>query len=241
MEELGFMGMLSVLEDVLGRLNSGELGGIDAFDKVIEHEWRYRQEKATTGRINRSKVQKGASLEDFDLTLKRTLSKGQLRDLSTLEWCDDGRPLILVGSTGVGKTFLARSLGLLACEKGKTVLFYSITDFIENLKIARQTDGYLKFRLKLTRPDLLILDDFGMRKLTSQESEDLRDIIEQRSYGRSTLITTQLPFDHWSEVIGDEIVLDALVDRLESPGWTVKIKGPSYRPELKKKLDAKTG
>ena len=113
-----------------------------------------------------------------------------------------GERLIIIGPTGVGKSYLARSLGLLACERGKTSLFISITDFIENQEIARACNGYLKFRASLVRPDVLVLDDLGMRKFTSQEAEDLRDVIEQRSYGKSTIITSQLPFDHWSEVLG---------------------------------------
>ena len=84
---------------------------------------------------------------------------------------------------------------------------------------------------------MLILDDFGTRKFTAQESEDLRDVIEHRSYGKSTIITTQLPTDHWSEVMGDEIIRDALIDRLQPESNTIKLDGPSYRPELAKKMD----
>ena len=79
----------------------------------------------------------------------------------------------------------------------------------------------------------------GMRKFTSQEAEDLRDVIEQRSYGKSTIITSQLPFDHWSEIIGDQIILDALIDRLEAPGITIKLKGESYRQKTKKEVAKK--
>ena len=147
--------------------------------------------------------------------------------------------MIVIGPTGVGKSYLARALGLLACERGKTSLFVTLTDFLEGLAIARACNGYLKFRGRLVRTDVLILDDLGMRKLTSQEAEDLRDIIELRSYGKSTLITTQLPVDHWSEVIGDEIILDALVDRLEPPGIVIKMKGDSYRVRLNKEVEKK--
>lgn len=125
----------------------------------------------------------------------------------------------------------------MACERGKTSLFMSVTDFLENQSLARATNTYLKFRERLTRPDLLIFDDFGMRKFSSQEAEDLRDVIEHRSDGKSNLITTQLPVDHWGEVIGDEIILDALVDRIEPPGVTIKFKGPSYRPKIRKSVD----
>ena len=237
LSELGFTGMLMNCEAVLTKLQSGEVHALEALDELLEREWRYRQERATLTRVQRSKIRKGASLEEFDFSFSRGITKPELRQLASLEWCDQGKPLILIGPTGIGKTYIARSLGLLACEKGKTSLFMTVTDFLEHQVIARSTNTYLKFRERLVRPDLLIIDDFGMRKFTAQEAEDLRDIIEHRSYGKSTLITTQLPVDHWGEVIGDEIILDGLVDRIEPPGLSIKFKGPSYRPKLQKSVD----
>lgn len=244
MAEMGFQGMLPVIESVIDRHQKGELHITEALDQLLEQEWRYRQERATTTRKIRSKIRKGASLEEFDLTAGRSITKADLKNLTKLEWCEQGRPLIFVGPTGIGKSYLARALGMLACEHGKTALFLTVTDFLENQALARASNSYLKFRASLVRPDVLILDDLGMRKLSSQEAEDLRDVIEHRSYGKSTIITTQLPVDHWGEVIGDEIIRDALIDRLETPGLVIPIKGPSYREKLKsenKGLEKKTG
>ena len=96
-----------------------------------------------------------------------------------------GKPLILIGPTGIGKTFIARALGLLACEQARRLCLSSTTEFLEHQALSRQSGNYLKIREKLDSTDLLLIDDLGMRKFTSQEAEDLRDIIEQRSYGKS--------------------------------------------------------
>lgn len=239
MLEMNFNGMLQIIESVIDQTQRGELHLTEALDRLLETEWRYRQSKAIATRKVRSKIRKGASLEDFDLSLQRGITKADLRQLSQMEWCTQGKPVIFIGPTGIGKSYLARSLGLLACDHGRMSLFLTITDFLENLSIARACNGYLKFREKLVRPDVLILDDLGLRKFNSQEAEDLRDIIEHRSYGKSTIITTQLPVDHWAEVIADEPILDALVDRLEPPGIVYKMKGPSYRPKISKEVEKK--
>jgi DNA replication protein DnaC len=237
MLEMGFQGMLPALENVLERLQKGELHVTEGIDLLLEHEWRYRQERAINTRKIRSKIRKGAALEEFDLSFPRGLTKADLRQLAKLEWCEQGKPLILVGPTGIGKSYIARSLGLLACERGKTSLFLSVTDFLEHQSIARAANGYLKFRAGLVRPDVLILDDLGMRKFTAQEAEDLRDVIEHRSYGKATIITTQLPADHWSEVMGDEIIRDALIERLQPATNTILMQGAGYRAESAKRVD----
>ncbi len=150
--------MLMNCEAVLTKLQGGEIDALEAIDELLDRESRYRQERATTTRVSRSKIRKGASLEEYDLTLNRGITKTELRELATLDWCTQGKPLLLIGPTGIGKTYIARSLGLLACEKGKTSLFMTTTDFLENQSIARATNTYLKFRERLTRPDLLIVD-----------------------------------------------------------------------------------
>ena len=147
--------------------------------------------------------------------------------------------MLLIGQTGVGKTFIAQALGLQACASGKTVLYMTFTTWLENLTLARSSGTYLKFRDKMAKPDVVILDDFGMRKLTATEAQDLCELLEERSIDRATVFTTQLPIDHWAEVIGDPVIADAIRDRLEHAALTITITGESYRGVKARKLAAK--
>jgi len=112
----------------------------------------------------------------------------------------------------------------------------TLTTWLENLALARSSGTYLKYRDKLAKPDLLILDDFGMRKLTAMEAQDLCETLEERSINKATLFTTQLPLDHWAEVIADPVIADAIRDRLEHAALTIHITGESYRGVKARKL-----
>lgn len=236
LSELRLDGMAGLLDKALEDAGRDGWSFLEILDHLLhaEAEWRDRRKLET--RIKQSKLKRDASFEDFDGTARRSITKAELREIYNLKWLEEGRPLVLVGQTGVGKTFLAHATGMHACARGKTVLFLSLTHWLEQQSMARATGSYLKFREKMIRPDLLILDDFGMRKLTSVEAEDLREIAEERSYGKSTLITTQLPPSHWAEVIPDPVLFEAIRDRFEAPGLLLKITGESYRAVKAKKL-----
>jgi len=175
----------------------------------------------------------------FFSSLISSISKTQIKDLYSLHWLADARPVLLIGQTGVGKTFLAQALGLHACSSGKAVLYMTFTTWLENLALARSAGTYLKFRDKCAKPDAIILDDFGMRKLTATEAQDLCELLEERSIDKSTVFTTQLPLDHWGEVIGDPVIADAIRDRLEHAALRITITGESYRGVKARKLAAK--
>jgi DNA replication protein DnaC len=236
--EMKLGGISEVLEKTLQDATQNSWGYSEFLDVLLQAENDHRQKKKAEGRIKASKLRRQASFEDFDYTAKRNITKAQVREIQSLQWCAQGRPLIIIGQTGVGKTFLAQAAGLHACLSGKSVMFMSVSTLLENQVLARSTSTYLKLRDKLTKPDLLILDDFGMRKFNSMEAEDLREIIEERSYGKSTVITTQLPLDHWSEVLPDPVIADAIIDRLDGLALQIKITGESYRKVKAKKLDS---
>jgi len=143
---------------------------------------------------------------------------------------------MLIGPTGVGKSFVAQAAGLHACASGKSVMFTSITKWLEHLNLARSSGSYLRYRDKLAKFDLIIFDEMGSRKLTATEAQDLCEILEERSINKSVVFTSQLPLDHWSEVIADTVIGDAIYDRLRHSALTIEVTGESYRGVKANKL-----
>jgi DNA replication protein DnaC len=206
-------------------------------DSYVEAD--HRQERKTLNRIKAAKFTVRPEFEDFDFTAKRSITKAEIKEIYTLGWLNDARPLLLIGETGVGKTFIAQAVGLHACASGKSVLYMSITALQENLAIARSSGTYLRYRAKLAKFDLIIFDEMGMRKFTATEAQDLCEIIEERSIDKSIAFTSQLLVDHWNEVIPDTVIFDAIRDRLEHSALTVNITGDTYRGVKARKLASK--
>jgi len=236
MAEMKLIGMSGAFDQVVSDATRDQTSYTEFLDALLQAEADYRHARKTGNRIKAARFTLRPSFEDFDFTASRSISKAQIKELYSLSWLEQGRPLLLIGQTGVGKTFIAQAAGLHACASGKSVLYMNITTWLENLTLARSSGTYLKYRDKLAKPDLIIFDDFGMRKLSSIEAQDLCEILEERSIGKSTAFTTQLPLDHWSEVIADPVIADAIRDRLEHSALTLHITGESYRGVKARKL-----
>jgi DNA replication protein DnaC len=239
MAEMKLLGMSDAFDRLVTEATRDQWSCTDFLDAMLQAENDYRSDRKTTRRIKAAKFALRPSFEDFDFTANRSITKAQIKDLYSLHWMSEARPVLLIGQTGVGKTFIAQAIGLHACASGKSVLYMTFTTWLENLALARSAGTYLKFRDKLAKPDLVILDDFGMRKMTATEAQDLCELLEERSIGKSTLFTTQLPLAHWAEVIGDPVITDAIRDRLEHAALALSITGESYRGVKARKLAAK--
>jgi DNA replication protein DnaC len=236
MAEMNMLGMLAVLDKTLAQATRDKISYTEFADILLQAEADYRQERKT---VNRIKAAKFTVRPAFDFTAERSITKAEIKEIYTLGWLNDARPLLLIGETGVGKTFIAQAVGLHACASGKSVLYMSITALQENLAIARSSGTYLRYRAKLAKFDLIIFDEMGMRKFTATEAQDLCEIIEERSIDKSVAFTSQLPVAHWNEVISDTVIFDAIRDRLEHSALTVNITGPTYRGVKARKLASK--
>jgi len=236
MAQLKLAGMAAVFDRAVKDATEQQWSGTEFINVLLQAESDYRGERKVQGLIKAAKFPVKSRLEDYDFTAKRSLTRSDIKDLSSLEWLRQGRPVLLIGQTGVGKSFLARAIGMHACLAGQSALFWSVTQWLEELSLARSTGRYLEWRERLTRPAVLVLDNFGSRKLTSMEAQDLCEILDARTGERSTVFTTQLPLPHWSEVLGDPVISDAIRDRLDHVAMKFEIKGESYRAVLARQL-----
>lgn len=239
MAEMKLVGMMDAFDRALNAATRDQSGYTEFLDALLQAEAEYRQSRKASYRIKAARFTQRPNFEDFDFTADRSITKAQIKEIYSLSWLVEGRPLLLIGQTGVGKTFIAQAAGLHACASGYSVLYMSITTWLENIALARSSGTYLKYREKLSKPDLIIFDEFGARKLSSTEAQDLCEILEERSFGKSVAFTTQLPLAHWSEVIADPVIADAIRDRLEHAALALDITGPSYRGVKARKLASK--
>jgi DNA replication protein DnaC len=236
MADMKLLGMFAIFDQSVVDATRDQTSYTEFLDTLLPAESDYRQERKTGYRIKAAKFTLRPAFEDIDFTASRSISKAQIKELYGLQWLNEGRPVLLIGQTGVGKTFIAQATGLHACACGKSVLYMTVTTWLENVALARSSGTYLRYRDKLAKPDILILDDMGMRKMSSLEAQDLCEILEERSINKSTIFTTQLPLDHWPEVIADPVIADAIRDRLQHAALTINITGESYRGVKARKL-----
>jgi DNA replication protein DnaC len=229
MNALKLHGMLKSLDLRMQESTNHGWGGAELLSALVTDEATYRESAKIFRRVRAANFRTTASLENFDYTTKRSITKPMVKDLMMLEFVKNSpRNLLLIGPTGVGKTFLSTALGHHACRHGYNVHFQGISVLIEKLIMSRTDNTYLKLRDRLIKFDLLIIDDIGLKKLQPEIVQDLHDILEERQE-KCTIITSQLPLKNWNEIIEDPLALDTIVDKLKHGSLEIEIKGDSYR------------
>lgn len=229
MSTMKFYGMLKSIDIRLHEASSNGWGATELISALVTDEKLYRDEQTMKRRLRLAQFRTDASLERFDYTAKRNLTKAQVSELKSLKFLKDPRNVILMGPTGVGKTYLATAIGEHACREGYSAIFMGMNLFIEKTLMSRSDGSFMRFREKLIRTDLLILDDLGIKKLPPTAVQDFYDILEERYQSKATMITSQLPIPNWKEVIEDQVALEAILDRLIHGSVRLEIKGESYR------------
>jgi len=170
-----------------------------------------------------------ASIQELHMETSRGLDKSLVANLATGDYITKGEAVLVCGSTGTGKSFLASALGHHACSQGYKVAYYNLQKLLLKTKMSRIDGTIYKFFEKLSRTDLLILDDFGLTHLEQQQRMDFMEIIEDRHSCKATIIASQLPVANWYDVIGENTIADALLDRMVHTSYRIELKGESLR------------
>lgn len=230
LRHLKLEGMAHAFEEQLGLPTAQALSFEDRFALLVEREHASRDERRLKRLLGSARLKYAqASLEDLDTRTRRGLDQRLITTLAHGEWLTRGQSILITGPTGVGKTYLACALLQKACRLGKSALYVRLPRLLEELKIAR-ADGSHKRRLaQLAKLDVLALDDWGLTALEPSAREDLLEIIDDRSDRRATLITAQLPIEHWHPWIGEPTIADAILDRLLHHAHRLTLQGESMR------------
>jgi len=222
-------GMASAFLHQLEQPSTHELAFGERFTLLVDAEATYRENKRLTRLLQLAHLKQPACVEDIDYKHRRGLERSQMAALVTCDWIRAHANLHITGATGSGKSWLACAFGQAACRQGLSVKYERMPRLLESLRIARGDGSYGKRLIQLAKTELLILDDFGIRPLAMNETDDLLEVIEDRHGTRSTLLTSQLPISSWHEYLNNPTVADALLDRVLSGAHRIELKGESLR------------
>ena len=231
LSEIRLHGFSRALREQLDHAESyAHLAFEDRLGMLVDHEWTDREARSLTRRLQLARLRdRAAAVEDIDFGHPRGLDRNLVRRLSSCEWITKKQNLIITGSTGCGKTFLACAFGQKACREGFSVMYRRVPRMLSEMHIAHGDGSLPRLLARWAKTDLLILDDWGLAPLTTQHRHDLLEVIEDRHGERSTLIAAQLPLKDWHKYIGDPAVADAALDRIVHSAHHVVMTGDSMR------------
>ena len=235
---LGLAGMARALDEQRRTGPAFEtLSFEDRLGLLVDREAAERDTKRLTARLKFAALRQAASVEDLDLRTPRGIDRAVMAHLIHGGWIDRHENLLITGQTGLGKSWIACSLGHKACRDGRSVVYHRVPRLFEALALARGDGRHARMLKALARLDVLILDDWGLAVLAPTERRDLLEILEDRHGRGSTIVTSQLPVDHWHDAIGDPTLADAILDRLVHNAHRLQLSGESMRRRATKPLD----
>ena len=202
---------------------------------LVQCEWDDRHNRRIERLTKSARFRYTAVMEAIDYRPSRQLDKNLVRRLGSCGFIQKRENILITGSTGVGKSYLASAIGHQACSMGRKVMYFNTAKLFTMLKTSKADGSYHKLINKLEKQDLLILDDFGLKPLDNINRHALMEIIEDRHGKKSTIIASQLPVSKWHDIIGEKTLADAILDRLVHTAHRIDIKGESMRRKLKNK------
>ncbi len=226
---LRLTGMAAALEEQAGMPDVAGLAFDERLALLLDRERLARDNRRLTRLLQLARFRLAACVEDLNFRAKRGLDRTLVLRLASGAWIRESTTLLIVGPTGTGKTYLACALGHAACRQGLSVRYLRLPRLLGELATARADGSFGKLLQTLAKTDLVILDDWGLAPLADRERRDLLEVIEDRTGRRATLVTSQVPVDHWHDLIGDATFGDAILDRLVHHAHRITLTGASLR------------
>lgn len=234
LKELKLYGMYNAFEAAINSRENQSLTADEILTHLVEAEHNHRETIKTRNNIYRAKFRYTSSVEEINFSQSRNLSKNQFMRLADCSFMERKENVIITGATGVGKSFLASALGNQACIKGYKVRYYNMTKMFSTLKMSKADNTYQKEIGRIEKQDLIILDDFGLHPIDPASRLALLEIIEDRHAKASTIIASQVPVLKWHELLGEQTIADAILDRIIHTSQRVELLGESLRKKLPK-------
>lgn len=238
LHEMRLASMALAVRELMESAPGHQLSFEEKLGIVVDREWNDRDNRRLSRRIKEAKLASRASLENVLCDPERGVDKAGIRQLATCQWVKAKHNVVIVGKTGVGKSYFGSALADAACRGGYRALFVRVPRLLEELALARAAGEYSSLLGKLSRIDVLVLDDFLLNPMNDVERRDLLEVVEDRYDKSSTVITTQMPTKTWHEALTDPTIADAICDRLVHNAHVLKLGGPSIR--RKKALQTET-
>ena len=230
LQRLKLSGMAQALVDQLQGTNYNELSFEERLGMLVDRESTERDNRRLTSLLRGAKLRyAGACPEEIDLRTPRGLSREAILSLLQNGWIAAKQNVIITGPTGTGKTFLSCALGNSACRAGMSTHYIRLPRLLQEMHIARADGSYGKLLTRLARFAVLIIDDWGLAKLSDRERRDILEVLEDRHGMSSTIVSSQIPVEKWHDIIGDPTIADAVLDRLIHNAHPITMKGESMR------------
>lgn len=229
MRKMKFFGMHRSFKTSLESGKSEDYTPDERIAQLIQAEWDDRQNRSIERQITNARFRYKAAIEELHYHTTRNIDRNQIMRFAECSFIDKRENILITGSTGVGKSYIASALGYQACAQGYKVMYHNTAKLFGKLKMAKADGSYMREIAKIERQNLLILDDFGIHPFDAQSRTALMEIIEDRHGKTSIIITSQVPVSKWHEVIGEKTVADAILDRIIHEAHRLELKGESLR------------
>ena len=228
-------GLATGLEEQLTQSGMAAMSFEERLALLVDREVHYRSDRKLLRLLKNAHLKYGqAAIEDIDTRANRGIDRREVMSLALGDWVSAGHSVLITGPTGAGKSWLACALAQYACRRGYSAIYQRVPRLQEELRIRHGSGAFGKWLIQLAKTDVLLLDDWGMGAIDSMTRSDLLEIIDDRAANNATIITSQLPMEHWHAWIGDATLADAILDRIMQRNHRITLTGDSLRNERQK-------